>query len=98
MSSSIKCRYTADVCEYGEEACPSCFEMAEYVDCGVKTNGKCEYAYHAKREFEKTVKSYELDECELKIGRKIIDTDDIEYLEIDGRVIYNEEKSCDDAH
>lgn len=104
MSSVIKCRYTAMACAYGEETCPGCFEMAEYVDCehvefaGGSDCGGCENAYIAKREFEKTVKSYELDECELKIGRKIIDTDDINYLEIDGRVIYDEEATCDDAH
>jgi hypothetical protein len=68
--------------------------MAEYTDCGrVKTNGKCEYAYHAKREFEKTVKSYELDECELKMGGKVIEVDSIDYLEIDGRVIHDEEST-----
>lgn len=107
MSSVIKCRYTAMACAYGERTYQDCFEAAEYMDeCKHKEfhkpelgkYGRCENAYRAEREFEKTVKSYELDEYELKIGRKVIDTDDINYLEIDGRVIYDEEATCDDAH
>ena len=102
MSSSIKCRYTAKACAYGKKAYSDCFEFAEYMDCTRQEysdpelygkQGRCLNAYRAVREVEKTVKNYELDECKLKIGRKVIDVDDIENLEIDGRIIYDEEET-----
>ena len=53
-------------------------------------NPPCVWGGTDYREFEKSVKSYELSDGFLTIGRRKIDTDAIDYLEIDGRVVINE--------
>ena len=55
----------------------------------------CEHVYTAHLEFEKNYKEYEFDEDGLSLGRRgdFIPADDIEYLEIDDRVLINEEVS-----
>lgn len=47
----------------------------------------CVNAYRSYTEFEGDYKKYEVDDFELWIPRRHIDTDYIEYLEIDNRII-----------
>lgn len=56
-------------------------------------NPPCCYCDTDYREFEKTVKRYDLSDGSLTIGRRVIDTDNVDYLEIDGRVIIDEGES-----
>lgn len=53
-------------------------------------NPKCIYAKWKHCEFSKNVKNYTFDELDgLKIGKMLIDSNYISYLEIDGRIIIN---------
>ena len=54
---------------------------------------RCENVYSARIEFEKNYKEYKFDEYGLSLGRRgdFIPVDDIEYLEIDDRILVNEE-------
>ena len=54
----------------------------------------CEHVYTAHLEFEKNYKEYEYDgSAGLSLGRRrdFIPVDDIEYLEVDDRILVNEE-------
>lgn len=51
----------------------------------------CLYAHRQRREFEKTVKRYSYNENGLCAGGKLIPDESILYLEIDGRVLIDEE-------
>ena len=55
---------------------------------------RCENVYFARIEFEKNYKEYEYDGSDgLSLGRRgyFIPIDDIKYLEIDDRILINEE-------
>ena len=97
----IKCRFSVPYCEYHQRHEP--IEHDEYWWCddneycpvGEYTrsstdysfiNPVCKYCKEEYGEFEKTVKSYEFN-GDLKIGKKTYNRYDIEYLEIDGRVL-----------
>lgn len=57
------------------------------------SNPQCIYAKWKNCEFSKSVKKYSFDELDgLKIGKMLIDSDYISYLEIDGRIIINDLK------
>lgn len=100
----IKCRYTIPVCEldnkhqYHSEYwfCDSDFgcETGEYerpADAGNLVNPTCKHCKYVSGEFEKSVKRYEYYDGELKVGRNVYRDHDIEYLEIDGRVLKEED-------
>lgn len=53
-------------------------------------NPRCEYCAMEYGEFEKDVKQYEYINGTLKVGQKIFYPHDIEYLEIDGRILVGE--------
>lgn len=98
----IKCRYTRLYCEYDGERKAVSNECdwdgscdGKYVpDQGQMTckglpviNPPCKYLVAIHREFEKDARQYEYDEGDLKVGRQWYCADEIEYLEIDGRVL-----------
>ena len=61
----------------------------------ILANPKCIYSFEHHAEFEKNYKEYELDEDGLSLGRRgdFMPKTIIEYLEIDGRILINEEVS-----
>lgn len=100
----IKCRYTTYHCPYGE-VYGNCFDKFDS-DCdhfisdpkSKVINPKCEHILVSNMEFEKTVRTYEVEISRaydkngyLEIGRTVIDESDIDYLEIDGRVLIDKE-------
>ena len=98
----IKCRYSIPYCDYG--GFPSRVEHDEYWFCDTDAlcadylmpenptveNPTCRYCFYEPGEFEKTVKSYEYSDGDLKIGRNVYLESEIIYLEIDGRVLVDE--------
>ncbi len=54
-------------------------------------NPLCEYCEYKSGEFEKTVKQYEYFDGRLKVGNKVFEENEIDFLEIDGRVLIDEE-------
>ena len=102
--TKIKCRYWICLCcnvPVAAERCPywpdqeECKEYKSVVkkhdkDGNLLLSDQCEDAVMVRGEFEKNASSYELDEDELIMKGRKIDVDDIEYLEIDGRVIIDE--------
>lgn len=107
--SRIKCRYYYFYCSlaniiprYDCESDNGC-ECGFYEDNSRREfcNGKSVYVYDELckhltikyAEFEKTVKRYEYNDGDLRIGKHIYLKSDIEYLEIDGRVLVKEEES-----
>lgn len=99
----IKCRYSIPYCtargipwrrveDYVfDESCEGGYcDIDEYrKPLGLENvvNPKCDHLCIQIGEFEKTVKNYEYDGGNLKIGRKNYYEDEIIYLEIDGRVL-----------
>lgn len=98
----IKCRFEKPVCALGayvlEFPCEG-DDLCEHYVASIPDmiGSRCNNCFAKKREFEKTVKKYEY-ECDendigwLFIGNRQIDLGNIEYLEIDGRILINEEK------
>ena len=102
----IKCRYIIPYCEYGGKherkyhneqwCCDSdlgCLDRwyTPSSDTSV-INPTCKYCKEVYGEFEKAVKSYEYYDGYLTIGRKAYREWDIVYLEIDGRVLVEEDE------
>lgn len=106
--ANIKCRYytywcnrydvdgrlngvSNEFCFTGDEEWSSGYCNA-YLRCS-GTNCKCEFLREQYHEFEKNVKSYELDAedaneySRLRFRGACICVNDIEYLEIDGRIL-----------
>lgn len=89
-----------DICEHHDTMGGEYDELCEYADstprmlswepirCEIPL--ECRHLYKENVRFEKSVKSFELDETFLTIGRTIIDTDRIEYLSIDGEEVIKE--------
>lgn len=75
-----------------EDFCP--FGGYKEPDDATVVNPTCFYCVHHNEEFEKTVKNYTYNDEELKIGRKTYHVDEIVYLEIDGRVLIDEEQEA----
>lgn len=103
--ANIKCRYRIPYCEYHNEherLFHNEFWWCDHNDwCAIGkyskhpqdaiVNGQCIYCQYENGEFEKTVKNYEYINGELKIGNKKYTYHDIIYLEIDGRVLIEED-------
>lgn len=105
--TEIKCRYCKPRCthyepEYQENieyyspeywACNSSFNCAGYTShINEDAYPKCEFCEIRYVEFSKYVKQYTFVHHEgLEIGKEYIAVDMIQYLEIDSRVIINEE-------
>lgn len=105
--TKIKCRYKkACCCHYNPGYRKNRDDIDEYWFCDsddlcegykprsgdISINPICKEAYWDYREFEKNVASYSFEmQNGLTIRGKFIDTDVIEYLEIDGRIIIDEQ-------
>lgn len=95
--ANIKCRYGKWKCD-----CPDLMNEKEksdycgtyWYDCINPTDGdECPYFKLQVVEFEGNYKSYEfIDDEGLKTHGRKIEVDSIDYLEIDGRVLIDEEK------
>ena len=100
----IKCRYSIPYCSYHgkhERVYHNeywwCDTDEQCID-GVYTpppdsnviNPTCTWCGHYVGEFEKTVKRYEFENGDLKVGGSIYYLNEIEYLEIDGRILIGE--------
>lgn len=81
------CDSKDDCCDYTKP------EEPVVINGGILINPQCRYSYVKYVEFEKNYKEYEFDEDGLSLGRRgdFIPVDDIEYLEIDDRILVNEE-------
>lgn len=101
--TDIKCRYTVPYCYYGYSPvrlhhdvfwnCDSEYEcIGEYhPSSGTKViNPQCTHCIYISGEFEKTVKRYEYEDGILTVAGKKYSEDEIDYLEIDGRVLIDE--------
>lgn len=101
----IKCRYSIPYCTWQERytrpyhsefwwcddnsQCP--YNNYVMPKDSKAINGQCVFCKYSYGEFEKTVRNYEYcQNGDLKIGKTIYDGYDIEYLEIDGRVLIGE--------
>ena len=60
-------------------------------------NPRCVFCKYRSGEFEKSVKRYEYCDGTLKIGNDIYYEHDIDYLEIDGRLLVGEEVDHDET-
>ena len=73
-----------------------CEKYTRPQNAGMLVNPQCIYCDYVSGEFEKTVKRYEYSNDEyhaistLKIGNEVYDELEIEYLEIDGRVLIDD--------
>lgn len=101
----IKCRYSIPYCEYHNRHvklehdeywwCDSdaCCDIGKYTgdinsNC---VNPTCLYLDYEYGEFERTVRRYSYENERVTVGVIPFRADDIEYLEIDGRVLIDEE-------
>lgn len=75
-------------CEYG---CPHYSPKETRHEGAVVIGAMCEWYKTRNIEFEKSVRRYEYDEYQLRIGMVHINAYQIEYLEIDGRVLIGED-------
>ena len=65
-------------------------ERVNWYDC---VNPVCVYCTYKSGEFEKNVKQYEYFDGRLKVGNKVFEENEIDFLEIDGRVLIDEEET-----
>lgn len=101
----IKCKYILTYCEYcnrhkrvkhdeywwcdGNDGCDVCMYTKPYWATSV--NPTCVYCKYAAGALEKTVKSFEYADGTLHIGRNFYSDSEVYYLEIDGKVMKEEE-------
>lgn len=104
--TSIKCRYRIPHCLYNNRnkrlyhnECWWCddeygCDIGEYKrpdECDpCLVNPTCAHCAFLNGEFETTVKRYSYESGDLKVGNKTYYENEIEYLEIDGRVLVKE--------
>lgn len=99
----IKCRYGEIRCGYGSyelmgclckdpQTGGACERFEDKWSEGERTiiSDFCRFAEKTTAEFEGDYKKYHYDYYGITVGRKSIDAEDIEYLEIDGRVLVDE--------
>jgi len=82
------CDSESDCCDYAKPKEPV------VINGSVLTNPQCRYLHVKYIEFEKNYKEYEYDgSTGLLLGRRrdFVPVDDIEYLEVDDRILVNEE-------
>ena len=68
-----------------KEACPF-YERPDDAEAEL-VNPRCEHFYLMRGEFEKNVKNYDYFDGDLKVAGNTYEYRDIDYLEIDGRVL-----------
>lgn len=104
MATRIKCRYSIPYCSYHNQHTrlihselwwcddnSECFEGVYTRPADAKVvNPQCVYCGHDIGEFEKTVKRYEFENGELYVAGRNYHLNEIEYLEIDGRILIDE--------
>ena len=99
--TKIKCRWIKPYCAYNYgytrihhdeywdcDSSDRCYEGKYTEPENAKViNPRCIYCKYDKGEFEKTVKRYSYEYGELKVAGETYTENEIEYLEIDGRVL-----------
>lgn len=78
-------------CDEDEVGCVGRYTKPSVVDPPNLANPQCKYCEYDHGEFEKTVKNYEYTGGTLMIGKTIYTKHEIDYLEIDGRVLVGDE-------
>lgn len=108
--TDIKCRYTIPYCSYLEKYTrlyhnefwwcddnSNCQENHYTMPKNSEViNEQCVYCEYRSGEFEKCVKRYEYANGVLTVAGKNYYANEIDYLEIDGRVLINEQAESED--